>query len=339
MKLLTNLALVAAALSFNAAADYGYSIHNGLVELTNGSNMKVSVAPQHGGELSGIEVKHQNQWHQLIYRANDFAAKSGWRGKAPLLWPATGGILYPNDQPITAQGNYPLNGKKYPMKFHGFARDHAWQIDEAGSNKQQSWVKLRFIEQPQNQKYYPFNYDFSVTYVLKDQKLSLNYQIDAAADNQTEMPFSIGNHITFKAPLIKGSSLNKTMFEISSTKNWLKDSNNYPTGEIIESPYQGKLPLNKMPNLIPVSYSHSPAKPEFTVFDPSGLTMNLSHSASSMPKNMFIDFNFWNDFTTGFFCPEPWIGAQNALNNQMGLIKLPAGKSWNWNVEIEFGLK
>ncbi len=45
-------------------------------------------------------------------------------------------------------------------------------------------------------------------------------------------------------------------------------------------------------------------------------------------------FNLWGDPEAGSFSPEPWVGLQNSLNLQQGLVRLSPGRSWTWTVRI-----
>src|ERR1700739_2680824 len=56
----------------------------------NTAGVEAAVAPSEGGELTSYRVKFKGQWVELLYRARDYAPGPGFRGKAPLLWPAVG---------------------------------------------------------------------------------------------------------------------------------------------------------------------------------------------------------------------------------------------------------
>lgn len=55
----------------------------------NESGLEASLCPSQDGELS-LRLHHKGKWTELLYRAADYRPAAGWRGKALLLWPATG---------------------------------------------------------------------------------------------------------------------------------------------------------------------------------------------------------------------------------------------------------
>src|SRR6266498_4070617 len=56
--------------------------------------LEASICPSQGGELCSLRLRHKGAWTELLYRAADYSPAEGWRGKAPLLWPATGRSLH-----------------------------------------------------------------------------------------------------------------------------------------------------------------------------------------------------------------------------------------------------
>ena len=96
------------------------------IALDNGAGIRAVVAPGHGGELTSLSVRFAGRWCELLYRAMDYRGQPGGRGKAPLLWPATGISIHPE----AGIHHYALNGERYPMPFHGFARNQAWRVVE-----------------------------------------------------------------------------------------------------------------------------------------------------------------------------------------------------------------
>src|ERR1044071_4035618 len=61
-----------------------------------GGGLEAAVAPEHGGELSGLRVRRGDRWIELLYLARDYSPRDDWTGKAPTLWPATGSN-FPSD--------------------------------------------------------------------------------------------------------------------------------------------------------------------------------------------------------------------------------------------------
>jgi hypothetical protein len=98
----------------------------------NNAGVEAAVTPSEGGELSSLRVKFRGAWVELMYRARDYKAAPGFRGKAMFLWPAVGAQYPSGTTPETscADGSYLVAEGTYPMPCHGFAKGLAWR--EAG---------------------------------------------------------------------------------------------------------------------------------------------------------------------------------------------------------------
>ncbi|MGD9021223.1 MAG: hypothetical protein PVF46_05455, partial [Lysobacterales bacterium] len=316
--------LFAAAASLWAAEDVDF------ITLDNGGDLRAVVAPAQGGELAGLAVRSGDTWHELLYRAMDYGDRPGWRGKAPLLWPATGISIHPD----AGSNHYSLNGVPYPMPFHGFARGQSWRVLERPRPDKPASVVLAINESPQTRAYYPFGFELRVEYRLDDEKLSMFYTIEADVGNSGSMPFSIGNHITFKAPLIPGGDADAVRFYNDLPDMLLRKPDKTFSGEIVPSTFRGWRSLAELPVQQAVSLGGSTGLAELLVSDPSGLQLRLAHRASWEPSPPAIRFNLWANSGAGFFSPEPWLGVQNSLNSGAGLVKLMPGETWSWNVDI-----
>lgn len=330
-------ALLAESLYPIVAAEPGYSVETtaGRVTLHNGTDIQVAVVPEAGGELSGFSVFFDGEWHELIYRALDYGGAKGWRGKAQLLWPATGVTLNRESQTQA----YDLDGVEYAMPFHGFAKEYPWRLVGQEQTGEYASVTLELEDSDETRKYYPFDFRLQVQYRLGDGRLSLSYEVSSGAENHRAMPFSIGNHITFKAPLIAGSEPGSLMFENDFPDLLVRQADKTFSGEVNASPYRGTHALGELTRRSAASLGGLPGKATLTMIDRSGLRVQLAHEASKAPTSPAIQFNLWADAKDGFFSPEPWVGTQNSLNNDAGLIKLAPGESWQWRVDIIPDLK
>lgn len=312
------------------AQEFSVVPKEGFIVLDNGTDIRATVAPDKGGELASLSVLYAGSWHELLYRALDYSDRPGWRGKAPLLWPATGVSVLEDGQ--TAR--YELAGASYKMPFHGFARKQHWQLIEKGQSADMASVTLQMTDNATTRRYYPFGFDLQVEYRLQADQLSMLYKLTADAGNSGSMPFSIGNHITFNAPLVKGSEAATLLFENDFPDHLITGANKAFAGVVEPSIYRGLNSLQDLPTRKSVSLSGSKKVAELTIYDPSGLGLRLRHQNSGDVAQPAIQFNLWADTSAGFFSPEPWVGTQNSLNTGMGIISLRPGHSWQWQIDI-----
>src|ERR1043166_263061 len=92
------------------------------------AGLRVTLAPLAGAEITSFQLRQDNQWLELIDRAEDFRPCDRWRGRAPWLWPAVGRSYAPAKLARALQNGEPLSefewaheGRLYPMPIHGFA--------------------------------------------------------------------------------------------------------------------------------------------------------------------------------------------------------------------------
>jgi len=302
----------------------------GFVRLSNGENLRAAVAPAHGGELTSLEYRDACVWRELLFRAADYETRDGWRGKAPFLWPAVG----PSLDPGGAGRGFRVDDRYYPMPMHGFARDRSWRVVASGRAADHAFAELALSSDAETRTRYPFDFELAVEYRLDADRLALTYTVEAAAHNPLPMPFGIGNHITFRAPLIAGHDAADLRFRTDLPLQLLRDDDRTFSGRTQPSTFTGEVPLDALPRRSAVSLGGRPGPAELTVIDPSGLQVSLRHVASREPTAPAIRFNLWADTVEGFFSPEPWLGTQNGLNTGTGLIRLDPGERWNWRIEI-----
>jgi len=305
------------------------------------AKVEAAIAPSKGGELTSLRVHHKGKWIETIYLARDYSPRADWTGKAPLLWPATGQNM-PADllkrraagEQIN-QGAWEHDGKRYPMPGHGFARDSPWKLESSEAGSDSARARLSFVDSDVTRKYYPFGFHLSVEYELKGGALAISYRVHADAANRGEMPFSIGNHITFNTPLVTGGDAGKMVFISPSKTRLIRGDNGVPTGESEPRFHGDGIALGDFERRIPISLSGYQGEPWMELRDPQGLTIRMSHKASSIPEQPVILFNVWGDPPDGYFSPEPWVGLQNSLVLQEGITRLEPGDDFDWTIRVE----
>ncbi len=305
--------------------------NNQTLLLLSNKKLSIAVSPAFGGELSSLKVNHDSQWHEVIYRANDYSNRKGWRGKAPVLWPATGATSFGNN-PKTGEkpGHYLIGEQHYSMPFHGFIRDQAWQVKDYTDKN----ITLTTSNNSNTEKLYPFGFTIDVNYIVHESSVDMLYKIKASEKNQHKMPFSIGNHITFKAPFLDNSSDDAFIFSNACQQRVERNKKGLPTGKLIKSDLKGDVFFNELPERKSISLTRCGKNKTITLTDPSGLSLALSHYASSWPAQPVIEYNLWASKKSGFISPEPWVGTQNSLNSGFGLIQLLPGQTWEWKITI-----
>ena len=331
---LNAVALTASAITSTACNGKGDSPKLIHLSVPQGA-LEASIAPEHGGELASLRVRIRGQWQELLYRGMNYSPAPGWTGKAPVLWPATG-RNFPNPVGSAQQDalGWVFRGKTYPLPIHGFARDQAWEVTGQGTCGNATWLRLVLHDNSMTRSVYPFGFSLTSDYILGGETLYLRQTVHADTANDAAMPFSIGNHITFRVPLLAGGT--GTTIATPATKEVLNDATGRPTGQIRAVAFDAPRALSDFTWIPAVPLSGYPQHGVFArVADASGIAVTVSHTEDTQPSGTPVLFNLWGDPQNGYFAAEPWVGKQNSLMTGDGTISLAPGKSFQWTVAVQ----
>jgi galactose mutarotase-like enzyme len=149
-----------------------------------------------------------------------------WQGD-PAFWPRRSPLLFPIVGALPG-GSYSYAGKSYSMGNHGFVRDLEFRLKREAS----SALRYELRNDEAGLSVYPFRFELAVTYEVEGSLLEVGYEVTNADDRR--MPFSIGAHPAFRAPLVEGERREDfdLVFEKSETvdRHFL-NSDNLRTGE------------------------------------------------------------------------------------------------------------
>lgn len=112
-----------------------------------------------------------------------------WTGRAPLLFPVVG-------QP--AGETIRVDGRKFPMKKHGFARRQRFTPVAQGNTR----ALFRLEANAETRRQYPFDFTLDVSFRLDDATLCVEVTVQNLGD--APMPASFGFHPAFAWPLPYG---------------------------------------------------------------------------------------------------------------------------------------
>jgi galactose mutarotase-like enzyme len=110
-----------------------------------------------------------------------------WPRRSPLLFPIVGGL---------PGGSYSYAGRTYAMGNHGFARDLEFRL----TSQEPRSLRFELTSDKASLAIYPFRFRLAVSYVVRGATLEVGYEVVNADDKR--MPFSIGAHPAFRAPLL-----------------------------------------------------------------------------------------------------------------------------------------
>lgn len=122
-----------------------------------------------------------------------------WEGD-PAYWKRTSPVLFPIVGSLR-DGSFLLDGKRYPMGQHGFARDMEFQLKEEAAKE--LWFRLE--SNAQTLEKYPYTFLLELGYELRENTVVVKWKVHNP-DPKKELYFSIGGHPAFRCPLVKGEA-------------------------------------------------------------------------------------------------------------------------------------
>lgn len=131
-----------------------------------------------------------------------------WSNCTPILFPYTGALI---------NGQYEINGQTYTLGQHGFARHAEFEFEEI----KHDCCKLHLRHNDYSLSVYPFKFDLSVRYSLNGPRLNIDCWVQNLDD--AELPFNIGFHPAFNAPLTRGLSYDDCIIELEQTEDLTSD--------------------------------------------------------------------------------------------------------------------
>ncbi len=260
----------------------------------NHGGVKAAITPHAGGELSSLQILWQDVWRETLYRANDFQEVQGWRGRAPILWPAVGrNYTAAQLQQIKQSredvnlGSYTIGNQTYSMPTHGFAMNLPWTLCDYEYDDSKAWARCVLQSDEYTRQFYPFDFTFSVTYTVTEGILLIQYCVTPGPQNTQAMFFSIANHITFQTPFTQHGSFAEMVFSAPTKQHSCLTPQSLLSGDTQTKDFTQGVPLNDetLHNMVVSGFERDNAWVQ--LIDPYAFGFRISQRG-------------WVDFDTGF---------------------------------------
>ena len=142
------------------------------------SGLAVEIAPL-GAELQSVTTPDGASW---LWHGDP----GWWSGRAPLLFPVVG---------KSPDGAVTIEGKRYPMLPHGFARRSTFEVVQEKADR----VTLMLRASEATRESFPFEFFLSVVHAVAGTTLTTTVEVGNL--DSREMPFGFGFHPAFVWPL------------------------------------------------------------------------------------------------------------------------------------------
>jgi galactose mutarotase-like enzyme len=272
-----------------------------------------------GAELQSLYHKALQQ--EYIWEANP----NFWAKKSPVLFPIVGGLK---------NNSYTYNGKEYMLNRHGFAREMEFNITGNSNDS----VTFSIASSNNTLNVYPFEFVFSITYTVENNKLIVSYKV-ASMDKEI-MYFSVGAHPAFKVPLGQDTVFTDYYLQLSHVEN----AGIYPLdahGLLETNPIpflnnQQTIPLTK-----PLFYKDALVFKHLQSNSISILNTQNKHGLT-VGYEGFPYMGIWSFKDADFVCIEPWCGIADSVNStgnlqqKEGILLLDSFETIekNWWIEV-----
>lgn len=221
-----------------------------------------------------------------------------WASRAPIMFPICGGLR---------EDAYYLNGERYEMPKHGFARKAEWTVEK--TEKDEAVFLLT-----QHHPGFPFQYELRAAYRVEGNALTVTYTIN----NQDTQDFccSLGSHEAWATP----GGLEHYTVEFDHPER-LEDY-------VLE----GNL-INHTPVLMGENARKLPLKTEYFAVDALvfpylrsrsvTLKSNLSNKTIQVEYEGMDVLMLWTKPGADYICIEPWCNAPDFVDADMQILHKP----------------
>ena len=246
-----------------------------------------------GAELTSLKSKET----EIEYIWN--GDKEYWGRHAPVLFPIVGQVK---------DKTYFVEGKKYELPQHGFARDTEFKV----VNQQTNQITFELVFSEKTLKIYPYKFALRVSYKVEANELTTVYEV--INKDSKNISYSIGGHPAFNCPITKDELFEDYTLEFDHHEEPKQIHLNTLTGL-----RNGKITQENIGKSIPLNYGLF--KNDAVIYT------NLKSKKVTLKSNkstfkVIFDFEQWDYLAfwtkkkgTPFVCIEPWLGITDADNS------------------------
>lgn len=280
---------------------------------------RVEVNPL-GSELWSIVKKSSG--HEFLWQGKE-EKESVWPRRSPILFPVCGRLR---------DGAARIDGKRYSIPMHGFARDYEHQVHERKKDR----VTFCFSDSAETKNMYPFSFSLYTGYILDGKILRCRYEVKNRSGSS--MPFSIGYHTGYRLPLSDHSNAGDCtlMFEKEETIPCLLQEDGLLTGKT--APFlQGEHNADLFGSCFPGTCILENFRSRYLDLQDRGAGKTIRVGISGFPQ-----LAIWiSHETRPFVCIEPWYGlpderdSDGDFRRKKGIVELDGGKTFSCEQTIE----
>lgn len=259
-----------------------------------------------------------------------------WQGD-PAYWKGISPTLFPNVGALPG-GTTQIQGKEYPLRRHGFARDKEFRVLYQADDR----VTFGLASDAETNREYPYSFLFRMTYVITDCALEIIY--DVMNTSEQDMYYKIGGHPAFNCPLTDQDQFEHCRLVFEQEENASCPSLNPDTGFLSSSE---RFPVLENTDTLQLDYSYFDRN-DTLVFD-SLKSRSVKLESMLTGRGVQVDFDSFDTLAVWsppqkkapFLCIEPWCGcavqyAENTghFEQERGIQKLAPDSKQSYTMKI-----
>ena len=234
-----------------------------------------------------------------------------WARQTPILFPICGALR---------DGKFIYEGKEYDLRMHGFALISEFEVESVTDDSATFLLK----SSEETKEWYPFDFEFRVTYTLVGSKIDITYSVKNMTDG--DMYFSIGGHEGYACP--EGIEEYDIIFSEPETFNATLSDDSLLTNE-----YEN---VGVNTNVFPLK-NEQIKDLKMVVFE-NLKSRSLELKNRNTGEGLKIEYDgfdymvIWHVPDSPYICIEPWCGVNDSVDSnhditsKKGIIKLSKGE-------------
>ena len=256
-----------------------------------------------GAEIRNVKSKKGTEF---MWDANPKV----WPMSAPVMFPVCGGLR---------DDKFIYENKEYTLQKHGYARFCDFEVVENSDTKAVFMLKSN----EESKKSYPFDYEFTIKYELKEKSIVVTYGVLNKTDGK--MYYSCGGHEAYACP--EGIEEYSILFDKNVT---LKSS--VLNGNLLEHKTVTVLENNNKLDLKKEFFAIDALVFKEVDFDKVTLVNKNNTRKVTVEFDGFKTFMLWTKPEGDYICLEPWCNAPDDIDsdfdfvNKKGIMCLEKGE-------------
>lgn len=249
-----------------------------------------------------------------------------WQGHAPWLFPICSRLY---------EGHYTYRGRSYEMPGHGFAHSRHFM----GMKVSESALHLTLTEDDETLRMYPFEFLFSVTYSLIENRLLIDVRI--VNPGREELIAGLGAHPGFRVPLSGEGKFDDWYLEF---ENECEPYEMVISRDLLWTGRRRRFPLEDGRR---VRLDRSLFARDGHFLSGTGSVVTLKSAETERAVTLRYEgmpyLGFWSESTdAGFVCIEPWHGLPSVtgvvddLTTKRDLFHIAPGSEQLVRLEMRF---